>query len=740
MRFAHAHKVTSYAMALCAYMALVLSGELSDVPVVASALAIPVSWFWETPRVRVERFSRAWTGLSAAVFAYSVLAALAGTDILLTGAHFLIYLTVNKLFNRRTCKDYQQLYILSFLMLVAATVLNSQFSFAIFFIGFVVTSTWAIILFHLRREMEDNFLLKHSDDRASERVQVDRILNSRRIVGRSFFVGTSMVSITIFLAATLLFLLIPRIGFGLFFQKSRPSVTMTGFSDGVQLGSHGVIKNDSTVVMRIQVDDTYEGRNAPYVHWRGVAFDLYENGQWRRSRSAPLTHRKVIEPEPNVTRHYLLYTARGLADEVLEQRLERSVRQEIYLEPTGYDVLFGASMPLAFEFESSLTRPRKERNDEIRHPHGAGIKYVVYSNLEEPSPETLRKAIDVLPVDFGVYLEIPSEVPERVIDLAKDITKDAETTYDKVKAIEQWLKNNLQYTLRMESPGDREPVDFFLFERKMGHCEYFSSAMAIMVRAIGVPSRNVNGFLGGEWNEYNNYIMVRAGDAHSWVEVYFHDTGWVTFDPTPSASIDQLGRGGEGVMDRLRRLADTARFKWFKWVIEYDLYRQMSLFRNLGNGLRRSAGGLFRGGPSQLKAWAARNKKTAIVLGAIVVAVLLVASLWVRRRREIEETLGWNRRRRRKRSPVAAIYAAVLAKLARHGHRRAPATTPREHARALSARGVPGAAEISELTELYYRVEYGNEIPDGAAQRARELRIAIEDALKGAKQGHSQAS
>jgi len=115
----------------------------------------------------------------------------------------------------------------------------------------------------------------------------------------------------------------------------------------------------------------------------------------------------------------------------------------------------------------------------------------------------------------------------------------------------------------MESPGDVEPIHFFLFSRKRGHCEYFSSAMAIMLREVGVPTRNVNGFLGGEWNEYNDYIAVRAGDAHSWVEVYVRGVGWVTFDPTPSASIDRLGRGGSGVSDRRRRQMDSLRFQWF---------------------------------------------------------------------------------------------------------------------------------------------------------------------------------
>src|SRR5690606_9489454 len=109
---------------------------------------------------------------------------LVGGDFLLGGAHFLLYLLVAKLCNRRTCKDYQHVYVLSFLMLVSGTVLNAELTYGLFFLGYVVAATWALILFHLRREMEDNFLLKHSDDLSSERVQVARILNSRRIVDR----------------------------------------------------------------------------------------------------------------------------------------------------------------------------------------------------------------------------------------------------------------------------------------------------------------------------------------------------------------------------------------------------------------------------------------------------------------------------------------------------------------------------------------------------------------------------
>src|SRR5262249_30989373 len=142
------------------------------------------------------------------------------------------------------------------------------------------------ILFHLRREMEENFLLKHSDDSSSERVEVERILSSRRIVGPGFLGATAAVSLAVFFLSIFLFFLFPRISLGLG-QRSRSRLTFAGFSDGVTLGGHGVIRNDDTVVMRIKVDDPrYQGPSAPELHWRGVAFDRYAGGRWSRSPNA----------------------------------------------------------------------------------------------------------------------------------------------------------------------------------------------------------------------------------------------------------------------------------------------------------------------------------------------------------------------------------------------------------------------------------------------------------------------
>lgn len=729
MAFGRAHKIATYIAVWCSFGALGLSGELSDPAVLMAFFGIVASWWWEAPRVRVERWARLWSGAGILVLAYSIFAAVSGDDLVLVGAELLLFLTVAKLFTRLLAKDYQQVYILAFLMMVAATVLNATLSFALFFLGFVISSTWALILLHLRMEIEESLLVAQ-DGRVPPPAQATRIMASRRIVGPGFFAGTAAVSILVFAGAAVLFLAVPRIGFGLFFNKGRGGVHLTGFSDGVRLGGHGLIKNDDTVVMRVKVDKKWGGRNAPYIHWRGVAFDYYSLGQWRRSRIAPRTDKRIRVDHPYVT-HHLLYDRSATAAQ-LDERMANAMRQDIYLEPLGYDVLFGAAMPVAFRIEPQLrSRVRfgsREQNDEIRHPHSSGIRYTVYSAPERPPDQVLKSSQQgPLPPGYDVYLQVAPEVTDRVRQKALELTAGLESDFDKAVAIESWLQESFDYTLELESPRGKEPIDFFLFQRQKGHCEYFSSAMAVMLRVAGVPTRNVNGFLGGEWNEYSDYIAVRAGDAHSWVEVYLGDAGWVTFDPTPAGSVDQLGRGGGGAFDKLRRLADVLRFQWFKWVIDYDLARQLKALRNIGKFFRGGAGRVFGDRWQGLSGWIRDHKAAAAGGLAALAAGIIGLVLWRRRRAGGSGASGT---RRRDRDPIALAYQRAHRLLARRGFGKSEFETPREHARALRESGAPGAQTLADITELYYAAEYGGRSDSQSRERAHELVGQLEDQLR----------
>ncbi len=749
MRFAVAHKAATYLMVSCAYIAMVAGGGVAPPISLAGLVLLALSWFWEAPRVKLERWSWVWTIASVFALVYSILTAIVTGDFLGVGAQFLVWLTVAKAFNRRAARDWQQLYLLAFLMLVAGSVLNADLTYGVCFLGFVIATTWAMTLFHLRREMEDNLLVKHAADRASERVEVRRILDSKRIVGGRFFAGTGLLSLAVFLASAAAFLALPRIGFG-FFLKTRGGLTLTGFSETVRLGGHGVLKNDPTVVMRVELDPKYGGRDAPPLHWRGIAFDKYSQGTWRVSAKAPPTLDSIDYPRPGTERHTLAWM--NARPNVPDRIQEVAARQDVWLEPLDSDVMFGASNPRVFERAQVRSRRRPNmRNEELRLEHSNTIHYTVWSQLEAPPADELRRAPNQLPANLGayaVYLQVPPEITPRTRTLAITITAGLTNNFDKAEAISRWLDANTSYTLELKDPGRQEPLDYFLFDRKQGHCEYYASAFAILARIAGIPTRQVNGFYGGEWNEYQGYVAVRAGDAHSWDEVYFPGSGWVTFDPTPPDRHDPLGRGGSGWRARLARFMDTLRFQWTKWVIEYDLVAQLALFRDLGTAIKHGALAardvLVRGWP--------------ILAGiALVIAAILV----LRRRRGGDPREPGARARPRVRSPVAQIYHRVLRQLARHGIRRDPGMTPRELAARLA--GAPGPSfgpapgapprpsfgpapgapprpssgpapaalgpPLRELTELYYAAEWGGRNDPDAERRAAELAEAIKGAL-----------
>lgn len=737
MRFAIAHKAASYLMVGFALLAVIGDGALSPVASYGGLLAFAISWWWEPPRLRGTRTHWLWTVLTLVMFAYSVLTGLATLDVLLVGGQFLVWLTIVKAFNRRTARDWQQMYLLAFLMLVAGSVLNPSLTYGACFFGFVIATTWAVTLFHLRREMEDNLLVKHAVDRASERVEVRRILDSRRIVGGRFFVGTGLLSLGVFVGAAIVFLALPRVGVG-FLVKSRGGVTLAGFSDGVKLGGHGVIKQDATVVMRVEIDARYGGRDAPPIHWRGVAFEHYSTGQWSRTPEAMKTSR-ILEERMVDDRRFLMHTgprpAPGAVDVMINDVL---VKQDVWLEPIDTATLFGASMPRVFVTPLALRRHERVSNhDALAVEHNSTVHYTVYSDLDVVPDHILRKAGGELPSGFRQYLQLPPEITARTRALARNITHDAPTQYDKVVAIQRWLADNLSYTLELEEPGDREPVDFFLFERKRGHCEYFASAFSVLARAVGIPVRQVNGFLGGEWNEYQNYVAVRAGDAHSWNEVFYPGLGgsgiWVTVDATPPGDIDELGRGATGWRAKLARFLDTVRFQWNKWVIEYDLGAQLSVFKSIGSGLK-SIG-------SAIKGAALRVKETAVahwpwfVSAAIALGTLI--GLRLRRRRAARPTVA--RVIRRKSSAIAGLYEVAARRVAKAGFVRSASDTPRELAARAVAANTPWADALSELTELYYSAQWGGHSDREAMRRATELSKTIAETLRASGRPSAQA-
>jgi protein-glutamine gamma-glutamyltransferase len=713
MRFWALHKLSSYLMMTSAVLAAVISPEISKIAMVLSLIAIFVSWFVEPSSTRSERLITLWNIATVIFFFYLAVDVGRGQSISAAGAYFLLFVLVNKLFNRHSSKDYLQAYVVSFLLLVVATTMNTDISYAICFSLFALFATWTLSLFHLRRDMEDNYLLKHSDTAQSEKVEVERILNSRRIVGAPFLLGTSLIWVGILIGSTLLFFLFPRIGFGLFVGQKRGGVALAGFQDRVELGHHGVIRDNPIVVMRVVFPS---GRPSQRLRWRGSAFDHYEKGAWSHSPDL-LGLSEPISPQDNL---FIANLAPGLPWPITPSMVRSHLlRQNIYLEPLDVNILFAVDRPVAIEGQKQdllrrrlSLKPRRGPLGEIRYyqARSAGLLYSAYSSILAPSPAALRQAKVLKDPQLSRYLQLPADLPPRIKALALRITAQRSTVYDRVQAVQDYLSKSYTYTLNLTHEQRYEPVDEFLFQTRRGHCEYFASAMILLLRSVGIHSRGVNGFAGGEWNRFGNYLAVRQGDAHAWVEVLFSNVGWVTFDPTPQSPIPTLAE--EGPTAELRQLFDTLRLRWFRYVVEYDLRQQISMLQQI-EGLFSRQG--------EAKPFFARYRSLIFLLGiGIVMALFLV--LW-RLRRKI---MAFFFPRKGSELPsVTRLYERFLSLLRRAGYIKPDTSTPLEFLDLLAQKKFGPIKLVAQFTHCYYELRFGKGLL--AAQESEELKSILRD-------------
>src|SRR5262249_15105593 len=255
----------------------------------------------------------------------------------------------------------------------------------------------------------------------------------------------------------------------------------------------------------------------------------------------------------------------------------------------------------------------RDSSDSISNPfhNYSTTRYYGISRLPQFQLEKLRAAGIVYPAEVtDVYLQLP-KLDKRIPELAKNVTAQAQTPVDKAIALETYLQTKYSYTLDLSGkPGD-DPLPHFLFETRAGHCEYFASAMAVMLRTLGIPSREVNGFLPGDYNDLGGDYIVRASAAHSWVEVYLPNNGWIVFDTPPA---DRAGHSG--MLSRFSLYLDWMELTWNEWIISYDFAHQVALAQNLqhgsrtwGDALRAEIGRLRQRSVSWVKKWQFRHEQ-----------------------------------------------------------------------------------------------------------------------------------
>jgi transglutaminase-like putative cysteine protease len=302
-----------------------------------------------------------------------------------------------------------------------------------------------------------------------------------------------------------------------------------GFGPTIDLRLRGRL-NDQ-VVVRVR---SLERRN-----WRALVFDTYTGSGWQIADHVARKHTSSLPPIPLVQGRDDVYAYRG--------RTRRLV-QTFYIQRDQPNVAF--AVPRAENIYLAGDHVYVDRYSSVRLPFvlERGMVYTVVSLPLDPDPATLEQAGEAYPWFIKErYLQLPRDLPERVHALAREITLGVRTPYDRVRAINRYLWTQYRYDLTIgpqRRPGDA--VDYFLFEERRGYCEQFSSAMVVLLRAVGIPSRLATGYTPGTANPLTGLLEVRNSDAHAWVEVFFPGTGWVEFEPTPSFP-DPAALGGPGM-------------------------------------------------------------------------------------------------------------------------------------------------------------------------------------------------
>lgn len=320
----------------------------------------------------------------------------------------------------------------------------------------------------------------------------------------------------------------PQAGNG---SSGRNGVTGIGQPESHAL--RGGITNSQQLAFTVKTGDlppmpfaSGSGPIPPHYHWRAYTYESYSNGVWFSDRTTRI----------NYDANTIIYEASAWYRPLTHHFELANPKQRNLLFVSGE--LVGLDQPFFVNWRdvprASPALPGADGDVSLAATEAAS--YTTQSLLLTVSEQTLRDA----PLEFPLwvrrrYLKLPDTVPQRVRDLAREITASQTSLYGRAQAIEAYLRANYEYSLDVLPASDGEdPVDYFLFEQKKGYCDYYASSMVVMARAVGVPARLAVGYVGGTYDPTTATYIVREANAHAWVEVYIPSVGWVEFEPTSS--------------------------------------------------------------------------------------------------------------------------------------------------------------------------------------------------------------
>jgi protein-glutamine gamma-glutamyltransferase len=622
--------------------------------------------------------------------------------------HMVLFSMVIKIFSVRRDRDLMYLAVLSFLMLLAAAVLTVDTLFLLTFSVFILVAIATFVSMEMRRSEQETLAAgvpPHHDA---------KFYGS--LAGISGILGLLTLA-----GAALLFFILPRVSSSGYLRNlGVQSSLVAGFSPEVNLGGIGQIQQSSNVVMHIEVQF---GKLSSNPHWRGITLANFDGRHWWNPLEIPTQHGLNNTPL-DLTRisNFSLYSeSRRYAPHL------QTLTYRVVMEPVGLNLFFLAPVPLKINGDYRILEIKSDGS--IFNVHAAdnssgtadeggqtvGI-YTAEADTRNPEPFVIDSNSTDYPAHIAnLYLQVPTLDP-RIAQLARQVTASSTSNYTRARDIERYLQSNYGYTLQLPGLREPDPLARFLFERKKGHCEYFATSMVMMLRTLGIPSRIVNGFRGGEYNDLTSSYIIREKDAHSWVEVYFPEYGWVSFDPTPAGNADEPQTG----WSRVGLYLDAARQIWREWIVNYDFTHQMKLRSDLSTATGNAQSNfrtwaerqyfrvveLISRWQRKLQDLSPRQMALCCVLLGLLLAMPFAPMTW----RTIQRTRALRHPQKAPRTSASFWYQRMLKMMARRGVRKEQSQTAEEF-----ASSIPDARmrhDVELFTEHYERARFDASVED----------------------------
>ncbi|MGC8740252.1 MAG: transglutaminase TgpA family protein [Candidatus Sumerlaeaceae bacterium] len=755
-----------FAVALLAFwstLTLATTGELDPWLMTSALIAPAISYVLRRSLRRLPWWL--WDVAVLGIFVWLV--PLARHNLLNATVYFFMALQSIRLFSFRRLSDAYSIYVVSFFQIFGAALLTTSPTFGVAFVGYLFLIVRCFLLHsNVAAVLRAQKQKRVAEQTGSTRMNVPELelIQSANVSGDTpallkptLLLGTLMFSLSI-----VFFMLVPRLSTRRVLQSLGPPPPLqmsSAFDENIEFGKFGTIQLDTSVALYVKPLD--DGPHPTAVRMRGVALDTFDGTRWQRTswatyrepfgmfctRPYPLRRSLIIQPAntskflfgetfplsllsfdfqqallvdpsagvawlPYAPSKELHYTVVSRVEDLDSRddplpysrpsaRIQRTVGNlsRVRRDPATSDPLTAAFRAVWREFGlpgNVIAERLSERGGGHRGQFSRGD-----GAFNRRTPEV------IFPPYREACLRIPESMNKQALErLANEITRGASTPFDQAMAIEAYLRRNYQYSLEIRPTGAKNPIEHFLFESKGGHCEYFATAMAMLLRAKEIPCRVVNGFYSTEWNNLAGMFTVRQRDAHSWVEVFFDGYGWMTFDPTPPAAL-QRPVSMNPLFLAFTRYYDALKIRWYRAVIDFSIqdqrlvaYGVFATALAIGNAMRSFQ---FESAPNSLaESFATAGHFLIVVIGVILIVVAVIMFFGHR----AKATGGRNRRHRRQSSrDVPRFYADLLIALQRRGYFRDSFETPLEFASRVAQNEF--LKPFEKITLLYYAQRYG---------------------------------